>query len=284
MKPLRIVFFGEDSFSDCVLKSLVRNGYDVVGVVTPEYDNMIYRRLESTCKINSIPFHRIKKINSEHTLQLLREAAPELGVICHFERIVSQKILDIPRYGFINLHPSLLPLYRGLTPQHRPIMAGDSMTGITVHRVDATADTGDIIVQKEIELGPDDYVTDLQRKWLAIYPVIVPEAIEHLISGKPLISQTGLEGTYYGRIAPEEMMINPDGSIVDAYNLIRALSFPYHGATIGGLIVDRAHMADNAEAAKCDGLSNGLHIGSPIGDILRFHDGVLIIDKKRNIS
>lgn len=226
MNALRIVFFGEDSFSDCVLKSLIKKGYDVAAVVTPEYDNLIYKRLEFTSNRHSIPFHRIKKINSEYTKQLIRDINPRMGVICHFERLVSPEILNIPEYGFINLHPSLLPFYRGLTPQHRPIMAGESITGITVHRVNATADTGDIIIQREIELGPDDYVTDLQKKWLAVYPEIVPEAIEHLVSGKPLVSQKGLEGTYFGRITPEEMIININGSVDDAYNLVRALSFP----------------------------------------------------------
>ncbi|MCD8242601.1 MAG: hypothetical protein LUD38_02155, partial [Parabacteroides sp.] len=133
---LRIAFFGEDSFSTVILNSLIKAGHEICLVVTPYYDNVVYKRLELICNRNGIRFYRTKKINSDQTASVLKEANPQLCVISHFERLIKKQLLDIPPMGFINLHPSLLPEYRGMAPQHWPIINGESKTGVTVHYVD----------------------------------------------------------------------------------------------------------------------------------------------------
>jgi len=115
---MKIIFFGEDSFSNVVLQSLLQAGLDVVFVASPFYDNLIHKRLEKTCQINNIEYTRISNIKNEAFVDKLKSFSPDLIAIAHFEKLLPKEIIGIPRMGCINLHPSLLPYYRGLSPQH----------------------------------------------------------------------------------------------------------------------------------------------------------------------
>lgn len=115
---LDIVFFGIDAFSNVVLNSLVESPHNIKLVVSHFYNDTAYNQLKSTCEKNNIPLIRAEKINSPLVITKVKEANPDLGIIAHFERIIKKDILSIPKMGFINLHPSLLPYYRGLAPQH----------------------------------------------------------------------------------------------------------------------------------------------------------------------
>lgn len=275
-KNLNIVFFGEDSFSDVILNSLIDAGHQVKLVITPYYENLIYKKLEHTCSEKQIRFERCKKINSEETCQLVREANPDLCVISHFERLIKKNLLEIPRLGFINLHPSLLPEYRGMSPQHWPIINGDKEAGITIHYVDEGTDTGNIILQRKFPLQGNEYVKDLQKMWMREYKTIMVEAIDKILNGDETIKQSHLEGSYHGRLTEEDCQIDINSTVHQAYNLVRGVSMPYHGAQIGDIIVWKAHIIDNLGIQN---LSIGVHMDSSIGNVIQFKDGILFIDK-----
>lgn len=259
-ETLKIVFWGEDAFSDVILKSLIGAGHKVTLVVTPHYENFIYKRMEMTCRKHGIPLCRTRRVNSDETMEAVASANPDLCVISHFERLIGKPLLEMPPMGFINLHPSLLPDYRGLAPQHWPIINGEKEAGITVHYVDETADTGDIIVQRRFPLEPDMYVSDLQKLWLKHYPSIMVEAIDHILAGMPVKEQRHLAGSYYGKLKAEQCAIDLGGSVWQAYNLVRAVSLPYCGARCGDVVIYRAHVARERETTTnptfefCDGL------------------------------
>lgn len=275
-RSLRIVFFGEDSFSGVILNSLIQAGHQVKLVVTPFYENLVYKKLEHICIEHQIPFVRCKKINSEETCNFVEEAQPDLCVISHFERLIKPPLLCIPKMGFINLHPSLLPEYRGMSPQHWPIINGDSEAGITIHYVDEGTDTGNIILQKRFPLQGNEYVADLQKIWIKLYQTVMVEAIEKIITCEPTISQKGMIGSYYGRLTDEDCQIDQDGTVQQAYNLVRGVGLPYHGAQIGNVIVWKAHIADGTEVADT---KKGVHLNTKDGDYIVFKDGILFIDK-----
>ena len=268
-KRLDIVFFGEDSFSDIILNSLIEAGHNVNLVVTPYYDNNIYKRLALRCQKNGISLLRTQKVNSDETVAAVAAARPDLCCIAHFERLVKKPLLQIPRLGFINLHPSLLPDYRGMAPQHWPIINREKKTGLTIHYVDETADTGDIILQREIPLNEDMYVSDLQMKWREEYKTIMVEAIKRMLSGAPTICQKELQGRYYGKLKPEQCVVDLSGSVHDAYAMVRGLSMPYHGAVIGDKIVYRAHVE---------------RLGTPSNNAVDFKDGALVLDLFKDAS
>lgn len=280
-KLLNIVFWGEDSFSDVVLKSLVRAGCQVRLVISPLYDNSIYKRLENTCRKFDIPFRRYPNVNSDEVLEQVKTVSPDLCVIAHFEKIIKPPLLEIPRLGFINLHPSLLPDYRGLAPQHWPIINGESKTGVTVHYVDSGIDTGDIILQEHIEISQDMYVSDLQERWIGIYSHIVIDAIQRILNHSPVIPQPAKTGRYYGKLKEEQCRFKLTDNCGYVYNLIRGVSMPYHGAEINNILLWKVHYPDSATQNRIMGnyTSNGIYRNTDFGDFLRLSDGVLLIDK-----
>ena len=279
-KKLNIVFFGEDTFSDVILNSLIAAGHQVKLVITPYYENLIYKKLEHTCRLQGVRFERCKKINSIETCNLVKKEQPDLCVISHFERLIKKPLLDIPPMGFVNLHPSLLPNYRGMSPQHWPIINGDKETGITVHYVDEGTDTGDIILQRRFPLTGAEYVKDLQKRWMVEYKTIMVEAIEKISCGEPTISQSHLEGSYYGRLTDADCQINLKGSVKQAYNLVRAVSMPYHGAQIGELIIWKAHINNDRNIVDNQ---RGVHLNTADGNYIVFTDGILFIDKYKQL-
>lgn len=260
-----IVFWGEDSFSNVTLNSLIAAGFNVQLVVTPYYNNVRYKRLEITCNKHKIPLQRTSDVNGQEVIDRLRQLKPDLCVICHFERLIKKPLLSIPKYGFINVHPSLLPNYRGMAPQHWPIINGERETGITVHYVDEGTDTGDIILQRHIPLIDDMYVSDLQKIWLKEYQTLVPEAIHKIEVGEPVKVQKNLVGSYYGKLKPEQCIIDKNGTVKQAYNLVRGVSLPYQGATCDVLTIYKAHIQVTGEETS--------------QPVIAFRDGILVIDQ-----
>jgi methionyl-tRNA formyltransferase len=285
MNRLKIVFFGEDGFSAIVLKSLI-DKVNVALVVTPYYENFIYKRLELICAKNKIKFLRVAKINSEETYTRVSEVHPDLCVITHLDWLIKKPLLTIPPMGFINLHPALLPDYRGMSPQHWPIINGENETGVTVHYIDEKADTGDIIIQERIPLSDNDYVSDLQRKWQDIYKHIVVDAIERILdsSFEPQ-KQFHLSGRYYGRLKESDCMLKLDMSEKQAYNLIKGVSMPYSGAKIDDVIIWRAHIPTDEEKKQYDtlNLDYGCNLETPFGDIFKLQQGYIKIDKYKKL-
>lgn len=278
---LKIVFWGEDAFSNVVLNSLIQAGHDIKMVVSPLYNNLVYKKLEYTCHKYQIPFYRFKDINSREVVDLLNSFEPDICVIAHFQRLIKGELLNIPKKGFINLHPSLLPDYRGMSPQHWPIINGEKESGVTVHYVDSGVDTGDIIIQEKFSLNENDYVSDLQNKWIKIYDHIMIDAINRIMDNSPVIVQRHLAGRYYGKLRSEECIIKKDITIREAYNLIRGVSMPYQGAQMDNVIIWKAHPVDKEynDIIHNSEYPVGVYINSEKGNFLRLKDGVLIIDK-----
>tara|TARA_R110002073_G_scaffold322276_2_gene498826 strand:+ start:9247 stop:10104 length:858 start_codon:yes stop_codon:yes gene_type:complete len=279
---MKVIFFGEDSFSAVVLDSLILAKHDVLAVVCPFYKNNIHSRLELVCKKNKIEFSRIADVNSIGVQKYLEELKPDLIIVCHFQKILKKNIIKIPVMGCINLHPSLLPYYRGMSPQHWPIINGDNKTGITVHFIDEGVDTGDIILQQQVEINPDMYVFDLQIEMMKIYKEIVKKSLDLLLNKKiKFIKQNNLGGSYYGRLKKTQCIIDIDGDHINAYNLIRGVSNPYFGAKLNGYVIWRAEVADEKLNFKIqnDYKRNNIYIDSKYGDFIKFTKGTLIIKK-----
>jgi methionyl-tRNA formyltransferase len=284
---MRLIFCGEDGFSAQVLESLIFDNHEVLCVFCPLYDNNIYARLNLICKKHHIDFYRINDINSSTTETIIKALDPDLIVVCHFEKILKKNIIDLPHYGCINLHPSLLPKYRGLAPQHWPIINGDDETGITVHFINEGIDTGPIIVQKKIKIAPDMYVTDLQMKMLGIYKCIVKDAIKLLKDDriKPS-SQHASNESYYGKLKENQCNINLEDSYINAYNLIRGVSEPYLGARLRTYQIWKASLATKElnEKIRSRYDINDLYFDDKLGALIKFNDGSLIVKKYNTIN
>ncbi|MCF6212563.1 MAG: methionyl-tRNA formyltransferase [Flavobacteriaceae bacterium] len=279
---MKIVFLGEDSFSAVVLDSLILAKHNVLAVVCPLYINNVHSRLELVCNKHNIKFSRVDDVNSIRVQKYLQNLNPDLIVVCHFQKVLKKNIIKIPSKGCINLHPSLLPYYRGMSPQHWPIINGDNETGITVHFINEGIDTGDIILQQKVEIKPNMYVFDLQIEMLKIYKEIVKKSLDLLLNKKiKFIKQNNLVGSYYGRLKKSQCVININDDYLKAYNLIRAVSNPYFGARLNDYVIWRAEIADKKLNFNIQNefKKNNIYFDNKYGNFIKFKKGTLIIKK-----
>jgi methionyl-tRNA formyltransferase len=277
---MKVILFGEDSFSGIVLESLIKAEHVILGVFCPIYDNKVYIKLSKICEKNNIPFERLKSLDFSSSIFInkITSLQPDIGVICHFQTLIKKELINIPKYGFINLHPSLLPKYRGMSPQHWPIINGDNETGITIHFVDENTDTGDIILQTKITINNNEYVSDLQNKMKSSYFTIVIEAIDIILENNKTkyIKQSHLKESYYGKLKESDCNININGSYINAYNLIKGVSFPYLGAKLNNITIWKANPVDIKDFIN---FQNGIVVLENGEKFIKFKDGVLRIIK-----
>ena len=279
---MKIILLGEDSFSAHVLTSLIVEGHAVQAVFCPTYQNNIHARLQLICTKNTIPFYRVTNINLKEYEEIIRKLNPDVILVCHFQQILKKNIIQIPVKGCINLHPALLPKYRGLSPQHWPIINGDKETGITVHFVNEGIDSGDIIVQHKISLDPHSYVSDVQLKMIGAYQQIVSKALE-LVDQKDFTPtpQNIEERSYFGKLTDEQCQIALHRGCINAYNLIRGVSKPYLGAQLDGYRIWKAQIApdDIHKGISSEYPENGFHVDDTLGAFIKFNDGSLFVTK-----
>jgi len=141
---------------------------------------------------------RCININSPASLDRLQEANPDLIIVAAFSQIIRQEVISIPEVGIINIHPSLLPKYRGPNPFYWVLANGESHTGVSIHHIDTGVDSGDIILQEEIPISPRDNEISLRRRSIPVACRLLREAIRSLSNGNaPRISQTESEATYF---------------------------------------------------------------------------------------
>jgi methionyl-tRNA formyltransferase len=275
---LRIIFFGEDVFSSIVLRSLIESRFQIIAAHTPFYNNLIYKKLENVCVANNIDFERIHDFKSNDYAKKLKLLSPDIIAICHFQKLLPKSIISTAKIAVINLHPSLLPKYRGMSPQHWPLINGDSKTGISIHLVDEGTDTGDIILQEEIEIRENDYVSDLQERFKEIYKYIYPKALNKFLENpKCAIKQIHSNATYFGRLRVSDCTLNLGMTVNEAYNLIRAVSKPYFGARINNLIIWNAMITQNDLLSQRNKI--GLYLLEDSNPFLILNDGILEITK-----
>jgi len=148
---------------------------------------------------------------------------PDLGVIAYFGRIIPQRILQIPKMGFVNAHPSLLPRWRGPSPVQNTILAGDQKTGVTIHLTSQEVDAGDILTQKEILVFQDDTCFTLTERLAKEGSSILPQVVEEWIKGliKPQ-SQNHSLATYTKLIKKEDGLIDWSKPAEQIERLVRA--------------------------------------------------------------
>lgn len=276
---MKIIIIGEDVFSVQTFRSLVEDGHDIQAFVTPAY-NKHAREIQKVSEKYGICFRVEGDVNGKSFIEYLKALNPELLVTVHFERLICPELIKVPTNGCINIHPSLLPQYKGLAPQHWPIINGDKETGITIHYIDEGMDTGKIILQEKIEIAPDEYISDLQFRMLKMYGPLMCQAIKRIASEgfRPLLNNP-LEGSYYPKLKLKDTRIDLLKSKNEIYNLIRGVSSPYMGAHYEDRTIWHAiRLIQTQEDEYCQQFPTpGFYEINEDEAILRVSDGVLLI-------
>jgi methionyl-tRNA formyltransferase len=229
---MRILFFGGHKLAKVTLKYLFKKNKNIIAAVMTETDNEWYQGLEEVTDKYNLKLFEEKNINEIQFIEKVRnELKPDLIISVNFNQIFKKEIINIPEKGCINIHASLLPKYRGRAPLNWAILNGEKETGVTVHYINQGIDTGKIILQDKIEIKKTDYIADILKKVKGKYPEMINKAVDLIESGKVKpVEQDKENGLYYGKRTPADGLIDWGQSVIDIYNLIRAVSHPYPGA------------------------------------------------------
>ena len=228
---MRIVYLGTPDFAVLPLKSLVESGnYEIVGVVT-NLDKPVGRKQVLTpppvkvyAESCGIPVYQYSKIRHEGVQDLIN-LRPDLMITCAFGQILSQEILDIPKLGVINIHASLLPKYRGASPIHYALLNGEKTTGITIMKTDIGIDTGDIIMQKSLEIKEDETCGELFERLSILGAECILEALPSIIDGSATYTNQNDEfATFSKIIKKQDALIFWEDTAENIKNKIRAFN------------------------------------------------------------
>jgi methionyl-tRNA formyltransferase len=184
-KNIKVVFMGTPEFSVPVLDMLIKNTNVLMVVTQP--DTYVGRKKVLTkspvkllAEANGIPVFQPEKIRKDY--EVLKELDFDLLVTCAYGQILPKEILDMPKYGPINVHASLLPKYRGASPINFAIFNGEEKTGVTLMYMDEGMDTGDVIVQDSLDINGDNY-GELYKSLSVLGANLLFENLDYLVSG-----------------------------------------------------------------------------------------------------
>ena len=191
VSPLRIMFFGTPAFAVPSLDALLAAApHTVVGVVTqPDRPRGRGQKLsdapvKARAIVAGVPVLQPERIKDEAFLQAASSWTADLGVVAAYGRILTDTLLAIPRLGMINVHGSLLPHYRGAAPVHRAIIAGESLTGITIMRVVKALDAGPMLAKHGRPIGPDETSEEVERDLAHVGAKLLIAVVDQIAHGQ----------------------------------------------------------------------------------------------------
>ena len=252
----RIVFMGTASFSLAVLKMLIEEDYNIVGVVT-QPDRYVGRKKVLTMpdvKVEALKYDIpvIQPARIKEDYQEVADLKPDLIITAAYGQIVPQAVLDIPRLGCINVHASLLPLYRGGAPVHQAIIDGQEKTGVTIMYMVKKMDAGDMIAQKETPILEDDTVGILYDRLSDLGAKLLKETLPDILKGtNQRIPQDENLVTYAPTLSREDERLDWNMSARQVYNKVRGTNpWPgsyttYQGKTVK-IWAGQVHQCENA--------------------------------------
>ncbi|AVR46462.1 methionyl-tRNA formyltransferase [Christiangramia fulva] len=233
MRDLRIVFMGTPEFAVKSLEAILKEGFNVVGVVTaPDRPAGRGRKLQQSdvkryAESKNLKVLQPSNLKSEQFQDQLKELNPNVQVVVAF-RMLPEKVWKFPKYGTFNLHASLLPQYRGAAPINWAIINGEQKTGVSSFFLDEKIDTGSIILQKELKISENENVGELHDRLMETGADLVVKTLNLIAKDKvkptPQLPSKNLRPA--PKLSSENTKIDWNDSIENIHNLIRGLS-PY---------------------------------------------------------
>ena len=240
---MRILFMGTPDFAVASLSALLAAGHEVCGVFTqPDKPKNRGMKLQASpvkefALAHDIPVFQPVKMRDGEAMGYIRDLDPALIVVAAYGRILPDDILDYPAHGCINVHSSLLPRYRGAAPINWAILNGDRTTGVTIMHMAPALDAGDIILQRETAIGPDETAPELFQRLAELGGGLLVEAVEQIAKGEATRTpQLEADATYAPMLGRElsPMDWSKDGQTL--HDQVRGLlPWPCATAEFGGV-------------------------------------------------
>lgn len=267
---MRIVFMGTPDFAVPILEGLI-SSYDVLLVVSqPDKKVGRHQVLTPTPVKKCALDHNIFVFQPEHIksdYQKIIDCKPDIIITCAYGQMIPTEILELPKFGCINVHASLLPKLRGGAPIHKSIINGDSKTGITIMYMEEAMDSGDIISQSETEILDTDNLESLHDRLSVMGRDLLLETLPVIFNGtNSRVEQNKNEVTYAYNIKHEEEKIDFNKKSRDIFNLIRGLS-PVPGAF--------CYLDGQVFKVYSSRISDKKYEGAKIGEVVKIYkDGI----------
>ncbi len=207
---MRIIFLGTPEFSIPTLKAIYESKHEVIAIISqPDRvqdrgRKIVFSPVKEFALEHNIPIYQFEKI-SRDGVEIIKELDPDIMVTASYGQIISQEIINLPKYGIINVHASLLPEFRGASPIQTAIMKGCEKTGVTIMKTEAGLDTGDIILTGELNIGENETAGELSKRLAVLGAGLLLTALEKIESGDvEYIKQSHVDATITRRISKEE--------------------------------------------------------------------------------
>lgn len=233
---MRVVFLGTPEFAVPTLLALASNGHELLAVFTqPDRPKGRGRELaESPVKIAAralgVPVHQPERIRRPEPIECLRHLAADVIVVVGYGQIIPQTIIDLPRYGILNVHASLLPKYRGAAPIQWAIANGESETGVTIMQIDAGLDTGDMLLKRSVVIEPDETAPELSARLAPLGAELLIESVDQIGNQtQHPEKQNDAEAIYAPILKKENGWIDWSMTARQIYNRLRGFT-PWPGA------------------------------------------------------
>ncbi|WP_079434816.1 methionyl-tRNA formyltransferase [Zoogloea sp. LCSB751] len=232
---MKVAFAGTPEFAAAAVQAILAAGFDVPLVLT-QPDRPAGRGMQlqpspvkQVAVAAGIPVHQPEKLRTPEQQAPLAEANVDVLVVAAYGIILPQAVLDLPRYGCLNIHASLLPRWRGAAPIHRAIEAGDAETGITIMQMDAGLDTGPMLLKRSTAIESDDTTGSLHDRLAGLGADLIVDALRALPDGLTATPQPADGVTYAAKIGKAEATVDWTRPATEIERAIRAFN-PFPGA------------------------------------------------------
>lgn len=259
---IRIVYMGTPDFAVEPLEAIIKAGYEVAAVVTqPDKQKGRGKEVKMTpvkeCALrHGIPVFQPVKIKEQEAVAELEKYQADLFVVAAFGQLLSEEILNMPEYGCINIHASLLPAYRGAAPIQWAVLNGEKESGVTIMQMDKGLDTGDMLLKRSVELSPKETGDSLHDKLMHLGAELIVEALPKLEKGELVPEKQKDELSSYAKKLTKAMgQIDWSKDAVSLERWIRGLnSWPSAYTFFGGktLKIWEAQVAEENGAQKAE--------------------------------
>ncbi len=280
---MRIVFMGTPDFAVPSLAALMEK-HDVILVITqPDKPKgrgkkMVFPPVKAFAAEHDIPVLQPEKVREHEFVEKLRACAPDLIAVAAFGQILPESILQIPKYGCINVHGSLLPKYRGAAPMQWALIDGESVTGITTMYMAKGLDSGDMLLKKEVAITPEDTFATLHDKMAQTGAALLLETLDGLEKGTiSRIQQDHDAATYAPMITKETGHIDWSKNALDIIHLMHGLDPAPAAYTMYEDEVLKLYQAEKTEIAPANAAFGEIVAVLKKGFAVRCGDGCLLV-------
>ena len=294
---MKVVFCGTPRFAVPTLKHLLTQpAFEIAAAVTqPDRPSgrgmqVTFSPVKEAALAAGVPVHQPERIRSPDSQEILQRIAPDVIVIIAYGQIIPARLLPIPKFGWINLHASLLPKYRGAAPINWAIVNGETKSGLTTMRIDAGMDTGEMLLQTEMPIGPRETTPELAARMAEAGAPLMAETLRGISAGtlapRP---QNHAEATHAPLLKKEDGRIDWARPATEIYNRMRGFT-PWPGAyttfrertchifgePVSNPVSDDEQRAGAQESERTSTNRRSANQPSPPGTIRLFSDGLFV--------